>query len=449
MSEKNLLLSSSGLKNIVLYPSQEDEFQFIFPQGTINTKTIFAEFISPKVSNLHQTDPTIGSISFNNQLNGDKITSDVLSKFKSLMLGESININEEESFQMKIISILLNNEELFNKISELYSNEISETNIYQYLSNLTFLYEISPTFYHFSTQDIINFVASHFYSIDKSRIIHLPKEVLLSIISNENIKIDNEDSLFEFIKQIFNEEDINESDISILTFYEQLDFRSLSEEKFREFIQIFNPSEITNELWEKLCYCFYVNTQDESQNARGNDRYMMVFKKFIYEGNPFEGIIDHLTKSSGGNVSENGTVKVTSSSLNNGSVQNVVDLHNTSSYIQFTNVLNSWIKFDFGDRKVHPTQYSIRTRINSNNHHLKNWVIEGSNTDEENDWKLLDSRQNDSFLNGAKVTHTYNISEQLDQRESFRYLRLRQTGVDANNYYFGTFSALEFFGFLK
>ena len=92
-------------------------------------------------------------------------------------------------------------------------------------------------------------------------------------------------------------------------------------------------------------------------------------------------------------------------------------LISTSNIVQFGNVLDSWLKYDFGDLKVRPTHYSIRTMHSSNSYHIRNWVNENLNTDNENYWKQLDSPQNDSFLNGLNFTHTYNISMQLGQRD--------------------------------
>ena len=63
-------ISSSGLKNIVLSKYQDD-FTFVFGKEKFQMKNIFAEFISPVVSHLHQTDPTINTIDFG-KLNGMK-----------------------------------------------------------------------------------------------------------------------------------------------------------------------------------------------------------------------------------------------------------------------------------------------------------------------------------------------------------------------------------------
>lgn len=64
------------------------------------------------------------------------------------------------------------------------------------------------------------------------------------------------------------------------------------------------------------------------------------------------------------------------------------------NYFQMKNIPNVWLKYGFIERKVHPTAHSIRNRNLGDGNNLMNWVIEGSNTDQENDWTLLDTRQN-------------------------------------------------------
>ena len=66
-------------------------------------KNLFAEFISPDVSHLHQTDPTINTIDFG-QINGMKpdhfdklskslITPDTISHLQQISSGSSIEID--------------------------------------------------------------------------------------------------------------------------------------------------------------------------------------------------------------------------------------------------------------------------------------------------------------------------------------------------------------------
>lgn len=128
---------------------------------------------------------------------------------------------------------------------------------------------------------------------------------------------------------------------------------------------------------------------------------------------------------------------------------NAADFSNSLHFWSLSHT-NAWLKYDFKDRKVHPTFYSIRTySAGIGNSHLRSWVIEGSNTNNDNDWKVLDSRNNMTCLNNTDAEVTLKITENLDENESFRFLRFHQTGQNYKNGFSLAISALEFFGSLN
>lgn len=155
-----------------------------------------------------------------------------------------------------------------------------------------------------------------------------------------------------------------------------------------------------------------------------------------------------MTEKCGGNVSDKGIVKVTSLSETSSLAKNVVDLQNNRNYFQSKNQQNTWLQYDFIENRIIPTHYSIRTRHDYDMDHPRNWVIEGSNTggSNENEWVILDSHQNNTVLNGKDVSYTFDIKPTQGNEKGFRYLRIRQTGVESSNGNWLTFSALEYFG---
>ena len=165
--------------------------------------------------------------------------------------------------------------------------------------------------------------------------------------------------------------------------------------------------------------------------------------------NRFGGIINHLTKKFSGNVSEKGVCKITSSSVFDKYLpKNVVDYDNQNQRHVFSSLIeqDSWIKFDFVGRVVHPNAYSIRTTIHKRGDvHLKNWVIEGSNNDKS--WKVLDSRKDESSFINPSSENTFNIS-MLDN-EYYRYIRLRQNGPNFKGTGQLVMSKFELFGTIK
>lgn len=296
---------------------------------------------------------------------------------------------------------------------------------------------------------------NNLHSIDEDKLLTLPISTLHSILSNENLLIENEDWLLDFIEKVFKnrkESEIdNENDI--YDFYSLLDLCSLSDDKFQEFISNIVITKITTSLWMKLQKCFFVS-QEQRNAKKNNKRYTINANSFKFDGNEshrFEGIIRYLTKESGGNVAVNGTVKVTASSIqmNGQEPKFAVDFDDLKNYFHSNSEQNSWLQFDFGERKVRPTHYSIKSRPDGGKgyYHLKNWTIEGSNTANEKDWKTLDTRNDITCLDGSNAMHTFDIQTRLNPNEYFRYLRIRITGPNsAGNYYHLILSALEYFG---
>ena len=94
------------------------------------------------------------------------------------------------------------------------------------------------------------------------------------------------------------------------------------------------------------------------------------------------------------------------------------------------------------DKTVSLTKYSLKSD-GGGGWHLIQWVIEGSN--DGRSWEELDSR-NTQDLNGRYITKTYDC--QRKRSESYRYLRLRQTGNNSSGGDALRLSEIEFFGVL-
>lgn len=431
MSKKSIILSSSGLTNLIQKSFYSNDcFQFIFGETKIEVNNIFAEFISPKVSHLHVTDPTITSLKIDNSFDID-ITDDVIFLFKQISSGYSIEMSKEQSYKMKIISIYIDNKELCDKIDECFPIDLN--NFEDHIEYFDFSSPINST--------TIDNISSNFHSIDPNRLLRLPKSFLYQIISNDHLQIQNEDSLFDFINQLFSDETIqNDDGFNIASFYEIIEFENLSEEKFREFLDNFDFNNLTNNLWSKLLKCFYINKKSFEQLK--NEK----FSFFPFDGNQsqnFDGILYYLTNKS------DTKVKLTSSSIYgpNFSPMNVIDFNNNENYFLTNGNGNEWIKFDFNGMKVEPTHYSIRSRPDGK-YHPKDWVIEGSNTNNDNDWKIIDTRNNVLSFDGKLAVQSFKIKPNLIENECFRYLRMRLTGTTTSGHHHLSLTTFEFFGYL-
>ncbi|KAK8848047.1 hypothetical protein M9Y10_019102 [Tritrichomonas musculus] len=152
-------------------------------------KNLFAEFISPYVSQIHKSDPTIASIRFYNanSANQSKISylsqmsEEVFSLFESISKGNSVDLDKEECFQLQIISILLKNKEMFTKLDELFEQEEEEKFEKKIIDNLAFIPFLEMNSAGMWNQSkIIEYIASNLYSIDMGQIIGLPRTRLAS-----------------------------------------------------------------------------------------------------------------------------------------------------------------------------------------------------------------------------------------------------------------------------
>ena len=279
MSKKLFILSSAGLKNLVTNQNYGDDFKFVFGEHEIPMKNLFAEFVSPYVSQIRQSDPTINSIRFCNKNSTNQSQTNYLSQmsdevfalFESISKGEKIEIDDKQCFQLQILSILIKNEEMFMKLDELFEkedDENSEKKINKELKFLSFLEICSESTEVWNRSKSIEYIASHLYSIDADKIIDLPKAVFYSILKNDKLTIDSEDWLLNLIDEFIAKEEKNKIDcssddgLSEIDFYEEVNFNFLSDEKFREFIEKVDPNELTSPLWSKIKKCFSIYKKD-------------------------------------------------------------------------------------------------------------------------------------------------------------------------------------------
>jgi hypothetical protein len=174
---------------------------------------------------------------------------------------------------------------------------------------------------------------------------------------------------------------------------------------------------------------------------------------FVPGLNPLsEGIITYLTKQCDGNVSDRQRVHIFADSIYSDSYlpRNMADFV-SDAWFESTNNANQSVGYDFKDNQsIVPTHYTIRTSKNYgiNSHHLKSWIIEGSNDRSRGElWVELDRRENCQDLNASGVIQTFQISKPLNRE--FRYIRIRQFGANFAGHHFLVVCAFELFGQLR
>jgi hypothetical protein len=163
-------------------------------------------------------------------------------------------------------------------------------------------------------------------------------------------------------------------------------------------------------------------------------------KVIKYEpGGELNGIISFLTQNWGRHVHDAGVVEVTGSGSN---APSVADLESSSRFSGKTKV-NEWICYDFKERRVMPTHYSLRTCSAgcSPGCFPTSWVIEISENGQS--WEVIDRKSEGSSMNQKNFTKTFAI----DTPRAGRIVRFRQTGP-CKAHYVMELTSFELFGTL-
>ena len=166
--------------------------------------------------------------------------------------------------------------------------------------------------------------------------------------------------------------------------------------------------------------------------------------EFVYdESRPLQGVIAHLTRECGGNVHRKRIVNVTASGDGNEGFypRNLADLESGSFFLSGDEE-NMWVCYDFKKRRVIPKSYSMKSS-GGLGVWPKSWVFEVSM--DGRSWTEVDRRADNNDL---KVSTTKNFKILPVPKESFRFVRVRQTGKNHIEEYFSILNALEVFGTL-
>jgi hypothetical protein len=158
---------------------------------------------------------------------------------------------------------------------------------------------------------------------------------------------------------------------------------------------------------------------------------------------PLGGIIASLTHRYGGNVHDRGIVTVSGTVYDGNSgnaAKNVLDLSTDSRFCSKMEP-NQWICYNFNDRRVRPTHYSINSW---SSHYLRSWVLEGS-IDNSN-WKELDRHEGDPVMNSNHPIRAFTVP--VFQEVDYRFIRLRQTGKNTAGNDHLIVTGFEVFGYL-
>lgn len=405
-----------------------------------------AEFLSARVSNIRKSDPCCFIYKFPSDL------SDLFCLLKDLVScvcsGGSFQVDKSNFLSLLRLSHHLENEEILSSLLSMIN--VESLSVEESLILLEGGLKFGISFVS-QLQNLCGSVASHFYEIKDEVLKELDLETLGLLLSNDSLKIEDEDSLYDFIRSR-SEDDMRFASLFDFVLFEYLSVDRV--ENFASFVGEHLLCSVNIGLWSRICRRLVLTPKVCEPNPRSakpgnaNSKHVQREIECVYNGSDaLDGIISYLTRVSGGNVHDKGVVSVTASSVEGTRVpKNVADLL-ADTHFNSRDQPNGWICYEFKERHVTPTSYSIRSYWNSNGPggcHLKSWVLEGSKDGES--WTVLDQRENNSELNDKNVTRNFTISSNLG--ECFRFIRLRQTGKSHEGKNYIMISSFELFGSL-
>jgi hypothetical protein len=326
----------------------------------------------------------------------------------------------------------LENGDLGSQLHNLLGVELTIENAIDHLKSLDFSVD--------NSRDIA-FIATHFHDFSESALSSLTQDALYSIVSHPQLKLESEDDLFAFISHKIS------MDPSNCCLFEFVHFECLTNDSIQDFIRLI---EVHFEyfgllIWQRVAVRLAMS---RSFCAIDSPRYRVTETSFRFNPDTrFTGIINHLTAECHGNVHVHGVVKITASSDYSQSytAANAADFAANSEWLSQGGE-NQWFCYDFQERRVDVTNYSIQSADvsgGSPRNFPAAWVLEASVDGSE--WIVLDEQTGNSDLKGqSKIASFTTTSRRIAQ-----FIRIRQTRPNHNNQHYFGFRALELFGGLS
>lgn len=409
MNFGKIQLKLDCIKNIPLFKYSND-FSFIVNDVEFKTSRIIADLLSPTICNLHSIDPTI-----------DKFTINTIEKGDFSQIFSLIEF-EEKQFSKKEIPFITEVIEILGNESIEYQEEIEEITIDNVFSFVK-MHEKYPKIFSKSFLTEIDFISEHFPDLcekQENEFRNISIDTLMNILNNKLLQLKTENQLLKFANQMY------KYDVNYSIVYESVIFENVSSKAMREFISIYNFNDMNNNIWNKLSKRLEHKIKFENDIQKVNNRYKEKLKKtFPVQINEFKGILSYLYKKSKGEIGREISIE-SYSMINNCQPTNVV-LFDSDSFVETLENENNecnWLRFDFRNYRVIPTDYTIKSYpYNEDAHHPKHWVIEGSNDNKS--WEILDKKENCDYLRGKNKVQTFKMNQNITKE--FRYIRMRLT----------------------
>jgi hypothetical protein len=415
----NISLSVNGLTHIPI--DRTRTMTFIVGAERCEVPAFIADFLSPRISDLHRIDPTISEFEVTTEL-----TDKEFMQYLYLARGESLPVTRSNLSRFASLCEEMGNEELLEAIFNI-GGDLTVENVLPRLK-----VRLSRGW---CVVDEFSYVASHFHRFKEPELSELPVDAFLAILSDPTLNVENEDSLFDFIA------DQVDGDPSFFQLFQTVCFQYLSSDRIERIVSWISDSfdRLTLPIWRAISQRLI----DSKTSVPDSD---VAFAKRIdcslAEDDVHTGIIYRLKQTYGGDLPN--VVIVTTSSVYDDNPEysgsNLLELDSRFFYGS-RNRPGQWFCYDFQQSRVELTNYAIRSYpFGPGHNHPRSWVVEGSVDGRY--WAELDTQE---CCEATNKNDCLTIFPTRPTR-ALKMVRLRQIGRNHKNTHYLSLSAFELYG---
>ncbi|OHT04451.1 F5/8 type C domain containing protein [Tritrichomonas foetus] len=291
----------------------------------------------------------------------------------------------------------------------------------------------------------LDFISKNFYKMmGNDELLSLGIETLEIILQNKNLKLQDEDSLFDFIGSLSQKSEKYINSTQYQTLFEYVKFEHLTQKSIQKFISIFDINLLDSCIWSSICRRLVLTPNNDENTDIPRFRKII---KIPFKGTLNEGVFHYLKQKCDGDPSDKGLVTITDSSsqqFQSYQPKNTINpLDDGENLFYSLDQPNQWICYQFNSAHFRLLKYQIQTNPwNKNFNHIKSWVLETSN-DGEN-WEEVDRQINSQALNGPKLHAEFDIKSSLAKFVPF--IRLRNIDADYAGSHYLIINSVEFYG---
>jgi hypothetical protein len=415
-------LSARGLENI---SSGERDFAFVFDGEEVRCSRFQAQFLSPRVSSLLQHDPSIDRIEVDIDIDTRK-KSAIIPFLSRLIETGQVDFPVSDTAILSDFARFLGNHELLELFVKKAASVVDKGNVLQRLA-------IVPT------EEDVCFLASHFPSVcEQPAIQHLSFDLLSSVLTHPELRLESEDSLFRFIESLCSKAE------SFRDLIEFVEAQYLSDSCIEDYLSFVDPDRLSRGTWQSICRRLSLPVSPSAANRR------LAFAPVNFTGDQssmFRGILHRMSEECKGNPHLSGKVKVSANDERSDRTFQVHDLiYATDKTRKWwgTNgtAVDHYVKLEFASCRIRPSGYSLKAHSKSwgTNLLIRSWRFEGSNNDSE--WVTLHTQKDSDAIAANDKCAFFPVSTP----HAYRIFRMIMEEVNSSNTRQFSLQQIEIFG---